>query len=505
MLSVVDERSAAFKALGIALATQKPAAVVCTSGSAAVNFYPAVVEAYYQGVPLIMLTADRPQELIDRWDGQAIRQRDLFGSHVKISISTPEDYSNTAHFIETARFAWTQSMINSPGPVHINVPLHEPLYSINVLPGLHGSPVDEIRAQKTANVEIPDDIIAQLRRAKKPMLLIGHRTQGDPDTEWIQYLSEKGWTILADVASQVASAQPERAWENALLLNKLPELFYPDFLISTGTSILSKKLRNHLRANNSFVHYHMDESGYAADPFFTKPGVLPLNPSKISEFVMSFEENKVKLESFEKMVNNSLQTLPFGEFKAVVSLLTKLKSMDVLHLANSMPVRYAAYAMSVLGTSKVYANRGVSGIDGCVSTAVGASLADPRNIHYLITGDLAFFYDSNGLWQAALPNNLRILLLNNGGGGIFDILEGPKQQPVSMPYQTTPQLRSAINICIDHKIIYRMAEDEAELNEGMRWLTDKKSGCRLLEVFSKMEENTEIFNTYKHKINEQTI
>lgn len=490
-LSVADERSAGFIALGKAIALQKPVVLICTSGSAVANFYPAVLEAYYQQVPLIVITADRPSEMIDQWDGQTIRQAELFGSHVLGFWSTPESYSNPLLFAQITRNAIRNATLSIPGPVHINVPLYEPLY-----PG----PEHQFKAvcektERRVNPNKTDDPVLSILKEKKILVLRGMRqnkaVEALPGIAVYEDILCRN-TGNADTVSELIFMNKDKAYLEALK---------PDILLTDGTAILSKTVKQFLRTWPPTLHFHFSRYGEIADPFDTHPELVrrdledifrdlaELGDSAYAEFLL--KESRRCRASRDLLLRNSA----WNEFKAIYTALDHLPDSAVIHAANSMAIRYVAYCEPQKRGHAVYSNRGTSGIDGCVSTALGFASVHKGN-NYLFVGDVAFFYDSNAFWNGLAQTPLKVVLINNGGGGIFRLIDGPASQPESHEFFESSHERDAKDLCKNLGIAYLRAENEAELEKALVELNKSGKPC-VLEVFTEPKADQLFFNHYK--------
>lgn len=486
--AIPDERSAGFIALGRAIRSRNPVALLCTSGSAMTNFYPAVVEAFYQRVPLIIISADRPSALLDRWDGQTIRQNALFGNHVKESFITPEEYISPQTFGELGTRAVQKALEGIPGPVHVNVPLQEPLYPASDRLFLKQDSLAPEQHQANVNVEFPD------MTGKKVFVLRGFST--DPFRATDAYPAQ-----FCDLMSGYASSPvPEQLF--MLDREDLKEAMQADVLLSDGAAILPKAMKAFFRNYAPKEHYHFSEQGDIADPFFSSPKLIK---ASLSAFLAS-EKHAWDADYAQQWANWSHEMnehesafwegKPYGEFTSTREFLKRLGPESILHVANSMPVRYASFIRTK--AERVYCNRGTSGIDGCVSTALGMAASDEQN-HYLLTGDVAFFYDSNALWNHLAKSNLKIVLQNNGGGGIFRLIDGPAKQPELEAYFETAHQRNAEALCANLGCAYIRAENEKELQAGLESL-EKWEGPVVLEIFTNKLENQSFFNQYKKYI-----
>ncbi|MDI1233015.1 MAG: 2-succinyl-5-enolpyruvyl-6-hydroxy-3-cyclohexene-1-carboxylic-acid synthase [bacterium] len=511
-ISIADERSAAFVALGMSKQLGEPVAVVCTSGSAVVNLYPAVVEAYYMQIPLILITADRPAEMLDRWDGQTIHQEAIFSPHILVSLQTPEgideDQIDLISHLSSQLFDASNGLLK--GPVHLNVPLMEPLYS--AVKEKFKYPNISIISNRIDSI---DDWEIAIDKAhfftNYPKVMVLHGTSGvETDNTELSILSANAFVVsISDVVSNKHSYQTIPNWEGVFLNanGELQKDLVPDLLITTGKMVLNKTIKTLFRNNPPKRHWHIAENGYCADTFFTEPEVLSLAPSKFfnqfnpflptekSEYQQLFK----KLGDQQKELSDITLSQNYNEFNAVKIALENLPDNIVLHLSNSMSIRYVAYLNSYLKTDwEIYSNRGVSGIDGCTSTALGAAMTDPR-MHVLITGDIAFFYDINALWQTQLPNNFKIIILNNFGGGIFKNIDGPAGMAELNPFIATPHKMDAELLAQHFKLNYFKVVKLAELEPSIKaWLSADKAS--ILEIQTDSTTNSDIFNQYKQQI-----
>jgi len=494
-ISITDERSAGFIGLGIAQQSCSPVALVCTSGTAAQNFAPAVTEAYYQQVPLIVLTADRPAEWIDQWDGQTIHQKEMYKPHIVDSITYNKDD------IELATHTFGYLYDDGGGPIHLNIPIDEPFYPENldditfnpVVMPIYGQPyVYEFMASDWFLLE------HELISAQKVMILGG---QNEKDPYLIEELETLDIPIVGDVISNLHGIEGVINLSD-LVFNLDNDSMAPDVLITFGRSIISKNLKLLLRKYPPKLHWHMGY-GKVGDPFRSLTKTFEAHPiiffNKWKEWGIHMNDqtsyqselNKAQIEAGKKF-HSTLDNSDFNYFSAVQKIIRNLPDHSILHLGNSMPVRIANFIGLNNPSIDVWCNRGTSGIDGVVSTAVGHALAESERKHTLIIGDLSFFYDRNGLWlNHDLPSNLQIVILNDGGGGIFNMIPGPSNQEGLTDLFTTPHNRTAELSAKEFGLAYSTASSLEEIH-------DWKPG--ILEIFTDMKTNTEIFNKIKNKI-----
>ena len=476
---ISDERSAAFIGLGMAQQLRQAVGLVCTSGSAAYNYAPAVAEAFFQQVPLIIFTADRPPEWIDQLDGQTIRQRNIYGAHVKQSYELPvgQTEADVRYAARQVAEAINLSQAYPPGPVHLNVPIREPFYPDDD---------EEIRFDENVKVIVPvlsssifPEASMQALADEWPhydrKLIVGG--QEKLNTDLISALTGFGIAqqipVVADVISNlhpIASAIQHAD----VILARPDDALAPDLLITFGRSVISKNLKLFLRKHRPAAHWHIQPAGSAADTFSALTRVIHTEPAHLfSQFqpqlaqpaasqlayYQGWQHREAEAQQQIDALFTAASAEHVSEFQALHTVLHHLPDAVNLHLANSMSVRYA----NLIGLSdqqlqaEVFANRGTSGIDGSNSTAVGAALASER-LNVLLTGDMAFFYDRNAFWHNYLLPNLRVVLFNNHGGGIFRLIDGPRQQPELEEYFETHQALSARRTAEDFGMEYHQID-----------------------------------------------
>ena len=487
-ISITDERSAGFVGLGLAQQSGKPVVLACTSGTAALNFAPAVTEAFYQNVPLIVLTADRPPEWIDQWDGQTIHQEKIYEPHLKGSFNYNEN--NVKIGVE----ALTLALDEAAGPVHLNIPIREPFYpeSLNDVVLNTETQRTQRKTIKSVSEEIYKEFESILDSTVKVMVLGG---QLEPNQELVILLNQLNVPIVGDVISNLHGVN-DVIYSGDLLFKYADKSLSPDFLITFGRSVISKNQKLFLRKHQPKVHWHIGE-GMAGDPFQSLTNIIESDPivflkrwvELTTEIGRHGEIYNLKLSKAQNETNKRfgklLDKTEFNYFSAVRNVLKQLPKNSVLHLGNSMPVRIANFVGVKDSTVDVWCNRGTSGIDGIVSTAVGHALAEPKRKHTLIVGDLSFFYDRNGLWlNHKFPTNLQIVILNDSGGGIFNMIPGPSSQGVLTELFATPHHRTAEITAKEFDLAYSTASSLEEIH-------DLESG--ILEIFTEMKTNTETF------------
>lgn len=521
-----DERSAAFIAMGIAQRINAPAILLCTSGSAAYNFAPAVAEAFFSETPLLVITADRPPEWIGQHDGQTLHQPDVFGRHVKKSYNLPVDYDHPDAVWAINRMvneAINLAVCEPAGPVHINAPFREPLYpSADVPFSFDESPrmVEEFAPSYALSDEQKKFITKRLGDFNKILIVAG---QVNRDSELFATLNEFSRShnipVVADIITNLHGLDNIASHAELFLGNapgQILELLQPDLLITFGKSVISKQVKLFLRKHRPEEHWHIQPAGSVADTFQHVTHVFESQPAQFFDFVRSlpvessFEKQKqfnfLKLWEVEerritRLVDEFFPLSELGEFELVREVIRNLPPQSNLHLANSMSVRYANLIglMAAQQGITVWANRGTSGIDGCTSTAVGHSL-DTTKTNVLITGDMAFFYDRNAFWHNYNVPDLRVVVLNNHGGIIFNLIDGPANLPESAEYFVTNQRLTARKLCEEFDFDYLKLDNRRKMKNLLNDFFESDGRTKILEIETDQQVNRSIFETFKQKI-----
>ncbi len=521
-----DERSAGFVALGMAQASGQPVVVVCTSGTAVYNLAPAVAEAYFSHTPLIVLSADRPSEWIAQHDGQTIHQAGIFGPHVKKNYQLPQEYDHPDSAWVINRMvneAINESRQYPAGPVHINAPFREPLYPSPETPVTFSSDVRVMidhRSVPALDASTKDVIAKAWPEFHNILIVVG---QHHPDTDFADGLTRlqrnHNIPIVHDVVSNLHTLETSIRHSD-LFLGEAPDhlraRLQPDLLITFGDALVSKNLKLFLRKYPAKRHWHIQPSGSVADTFKTLTDIFHATPASFvnllntqerpQRFEAQKQENYFKLwEVEERRVTRVLDAFfseaQLSELALVKTLLDGLPPESNLHLANSMSVRYANFISLQAGKSdiRVYANRGTSGIDGSTSTAVGHALVSGR-MNFLVTGDLAFFYDRNAFWHNYPLEKLRVLLLNNHGGLIFDVLEGPSSMPEAQELFITRQVLNARHLCEEFGLDYLKVDNLRKVKNLFKDFFSDDKRTKIIEFESDTTTSKEQLQTLKLKI-----
>ncbi len=493
---IPDERSAGFIALGIAQTKKEPVVLVCTSGTAVLNYAPAIAEAYYREIPLIVLSADRPLELIDQRDGQTIRQFGVLKNHVKNSYQLPIATNQTAQeYLNKIVEGVMQSQEVPLGPVHLNIPFNEPLYPAeNQM--LKFSKIDiNYPREDEAKEDLPD-----IESGKKILVLIGQQNPSDHTENRLTNLVE----IIPVLHCPLSNLAIDEGIASTDLFIKDQNELRPDILITSGLSILSKKLKNFIRKVKPAQHWHLDPAGVAVDTFGTNPSILRTTIEDVYDNLIESDPDKAYLAEWKYLDREAfltrvkfLDSVDYSEMYATSVILNDIPTDSILHLGNSMPVRYA----EMLGVPKgveVYCNRGTSGIDGVTSTAVGTALANPNRLNVLIIGDLSFLYDRNAFFHNYQVPNLRIVVMNNAGGGIFRLIDGPSRQPELEEYFETRHNFSAKSTALENGVEYQEVSDKVTLAKSIKEFFTSSDKSKLVEIHTDPEVNQGIYRKFRN-------
>lgn len=500
---ITDERSAGFFAIGLSLQSDSPVAVVCTSGSALLNLHPAVAEAFYQRVPLVVISADRPGAWIGQMDGQTFPQPDVFRSLVKRSVNLPE--------VQTKEDEWfCNRLINEAllelnhhgkGPVHINVPVSDPFFQ---------HPVTELPQARviTRYSRWNNQLTDELKRYRKRLIVVGQTVPGQIQPQLKEAWCERFVWLAESLANEATPPTAIHRFDSLLYAadEDLRESLRPDLLITYGGHIISKRLKQFLRKHTPKAHWHVSANGEVVDLYGCVTTIIEAEPSEFLRWLSQAQAECDADHSYTSLWGESMRSIPrpqfdYSEMEAIRRVIEHLPTPAVLHLANSSVVRYAQLFCLPCGVT-VCSNRGINGIEGSISTAIGYASAS-RELNFIVTGDLSFFYDGNALWNSNYQNNLRILLLNNDGGEIFHALPGLQlkeevQRFVVAPHRANARLKAA-----DFGLKYLSAHNAKELDEALRLFLQpdhETQQSMLLEVFTEKDSDIKELNAYYQNI-----
>ena len=533
--SIVDERSAAFFALGLSQKSKKPTILICTSGSALLNYYPALAEAYYSEIPLIILSADRPEYKINIGDGQTINQSNVFEKNILYSNSLKQDCSHATEEIiksnlqkivndkadyskieklqksiqknneEIIEIAFNLS-INKMQPVHLNVPMEEPLYEFNDSPSI--SVKVKKKPEKKLSLTDLDNFYKAINKASKIMILIGVSDGNILSKKSIQKINSCSSIIVmkehtSNVFNESFISNIDRLIGPIELQSNSDSLFdelSPEIVISLGGMIVSKKIKSFLRNYKPRKHFHIGNN-ISKDSFYL--GVEHIN-TNANKFFENIDLNKSDSKYFEKwnqldyskldLHNRYMKVINFSDLKVFEILTNWIPKKYNIQVANSTPIRYFQL-FDLKNKNMMFANRGTSGIDGSTSTAIGSSVQNDSPV-LLVTGDLSFFYDVNALWNNHIPKNFRIIIINNSGGGIFKILPGFKENNLFSEFIETQHNLSARLIAKMFNFNYTRVSTKFGLNLYLRTFFKNSKKPKILEIKTSSVKSTKILKEY---------
>jgi 2-succinyl-5-enolpyruvyl-6-hydroxy-3-cyclohexene-1-carboxylate synthase len=506
-LNIPDERAAAFFALGIMQHTRQPVAICCTSGSAAVNYYPAITEAFYQKLPLVVLTADRPQAWIDQGDGQTIRQPNVYQNHIRFAANLLEDDDNEALWFNkrVINEALDAAIFPEWGPVHINLPFREPLYQTVSEPTY---PPKAIRTTRAKSDLVQEDLLrlsTKWNASSRKMIILGQMLPDQAPDELVGKLAEDpSVMVFTESTSNVRTKGLFQCIDRllAVLDAGKTNMLKPDILLTFGGAVISKRIKSFLRNCEGMEHWHVQPALPHPDTYQALTEQILATPDDFLQqffpLTKSVDSDYKWMLTAEDQISDQKhmeygQQAPWSDWRVFSEVLHQIPENFALHAANSSIVRYLQLFKSGRHIPH-FCNRGTSGIDGSTSTAAG--FAYVSNIPtLLITGDISFFYDSNGFYHKYLAKGLKVLLINNGGGGIFRIIEGPKDSPFLEDFFEAGNQMKASGIAETFGLEYFQAAELPEFsNQLLTFFATKKAA--IFEVFTPRIRNAEILASY---------
>ncbi len=505
-IPILDERSASFFALGIAKKSHFPVALVCTSGTAGANFYPAIIEAKYSGIPLLILTADRPPELRNCHAPQTINQLNLYGNYPNwhTELLTPSiDLILLPYLRQNLIQAIKKCLFPTPGVVHLNVPFREPLAPIPQPQISHLKShlqiedfFSAIYPQSIINSQfsLANSLLQKWQKCQRGIIIAGRTNPLNPK-EYCQSIAQLslflGWAVIADVLSPIRNYLELNSYlistYDLILRNtENAQQLVPEIVIQIGELPISKNLGSWL-VNGQAKHFIINESYENIDSLHGKTIHLPiaiekLNLPKQKQKESNYLQRWCNLEiKTRQIIKQTMERIDhFFEGKISWLLSQNLPSETPIFIANSMSVRYAEFFW-MPNNRKIlpYVNRGANGIDGTLSTALGMAYRHQSSL--LLTGDLALLHDTNGfLITKKFQGHLTIILINNEGGGIFEILPIAKFEPPFEEFFATPQNINFAQLSATYGIEYHLINCWEELTLLLNPLPT--SGIRLLEI-----------------------
>ena len=512
--SIVDERSAGFFALGLAQQTGRPVALVCTSGSALLNYAPAISEAYYQNIPLVVISADRPMEWIDQADGQTIRQVGALDNIVKYSCQLPTSKNASSwHVNRVVSEAFYHCQYKQAGPVHINVPLAEPLYGKTVHPEEKQRQIKQVTSCSSISSEAINALSEEWNNNDKILIVAGMQQPNPHLQELLRQLSDmEQVVVLTETTSNVKGEQIISGIDKVVstITEEEVHFFKPSLLITLDGPVVSKMVKTFLRNYQAKSHWHISSVNHHLDTYQQLTTSIEAEPVEFFKQLMpniTSVKSRYKTtwlnraERSEKHHNEYLDKNGWNDLKAFSHIATQLPQNWQVQWGNSSAIRYAQLFHEFYNQN-AYCNRGTSGIDGSVSTAAGASYINNQPT-LLVVGDLSFIYDSNGLWNNYLKPNLRIIVINNGGGGIFRFIPGPSDSEELENYFEASHQLNLQPLAEMYGLRYLVASDEATMNESLSQLFAHSERPIILEVKTPAKENAGVLKSYFKRLKEE--
>ncbi len=514
--NVVDERSAGFIALGIAQNLKEPVVLCCTSGTSLLNYAPAVAEAFYQEIPLIVMSADRPPEWIGQRDGQTIDQSGALSNFVKATVqlpSSPLHPDEQWEYIRKLNDGVNLSVSGKSGPVHMNIPFKEPFYPSADQELKFSENIKIIKPYRTPfDSSTDNELLSKWHLADRRLIIVGQNERNEALDNVLEKLSNKA-VVVVDVISNVSTTDAVRHHDLFLagIEQKLGESLKPDMVITIGKSVISKNLKLFLRKYQPEMQWHVSAHLDQADTFQTLTAAIESNPVS---FLEALDDQSEKEQFNHQITSNYIQNwqiedartkrkllktlaiLDWSEFTAFNFVLNQIPEGSDIHLANSMPVRFANFIQQIKPNCEVFCNRGTSGIDGTNGTAVGHVLSTDRPT-YLLTGDLSFFYDRNAFFHSYPIDNLKIVVFNNFGGGIFRLINGPANLPELEQHFETRHQHTAKYTALEYGFDYHGVKDMKALDKAMAALNKDLKSPKLVEVFTDPATNSDVFKAVK--------
>lgn len=509
---IPDERAAAFFALGLAQYTGTITAICCTSGTAALNYGPALAEAYYQRIPMLAITSDRPEEWIDQGIGQSIRQKDVFQNYILKAHSLPSDQSKEEYAARLINEVLLYAKGTIPGPVHLNVPLYEPLYDTIEKPISLPRVVSKVKfLYRAAESEITR--LAKIWNSASRKLIVIAGIEKDAQLQQLisQLAGDPSVVVLTETHGNLTDDQFHPSIDRIIegISDDKIKSYTPEILVTFGQNLISKKLKQLLKKMHIDEHWHVDPATDLMDTFHalttqiddTPLGFFRLFVPEVQTAESTYKEQWNVLENKTRDAHlNFLSQLPYSDFYVYMEVMKALPSGTFLQMGNSAAVRYVQLLTQRFDIV-YHGNRGTSGIDGCTSTAAGAAYLNDTEITCLVTGDVSFFYDVNGLWHQYLSPKLRIIIVNNNGGGIFRIIKGPSSTNQLEKFFESRHSTRAKNVAITYGLGYRSASNETEVEAALNNFFEESDQAEILEVFTPTASNDQVLKDYFLAIN----
>ena len=505
-ITIPDERTAGFVALGQAISSGRPSILVCTSGSALLNYYPAVAEAFYQKVPLIVASADRPTEWVDQQDGQTIRQNNVFANHILYSTTLFKDGGDEQTRLNNQRVIneALNCCLENNGPVHLNFPFLEPLYDTTetLQPA---KIIQSFTGDKILGAKEVEQLSTFWNSSKKKIVLVGQMNHNINLTAYLDFFTKDESTVV--FTETIANASSEHAFNSIDRLMDLEkneaEQMAPNILLTIGSAIISKKVKGFLREHRPAEHWHLSADQNHPDTYQSLTHAIKIAPQVfLKQFINHIKNVKSNYQKQWDSIENKrtaahkafLESVDFSDLWVYSQIVNHLQNAPHVHWANSTAIRYAQlfdYTKNI----KHFCNRGTSGIEGSTSTALGFAL-DSKKPTLAITGDISFFYDTNAFFSNSLPNTLKVIVVNNSGGGIFRFIPGPGTTQHLEDVFESKHTANVAGIAQAHNVKYLRANNKQELLELLPEFLSTYTEAAILEIKTPDQASAEILRHY---------
>lgn len=511
-IPVVDERSAAFIAVGNALKKGVASVITCTSGSASLNYAPAIAEAYYQEIPLLVVTADRPKKWIGQGEGQSIDQVNVYENYCLDSFHLNED-DDEAYMKETMLQVSKSLFGERKGPVHLNLAFEEPLYNVEE----EGLSIEvNFKMQDNQSRFWDADRLSEVFANKERILILIGQHERDENVDYLlSELSNDGRVV---VMTETNSNVTHPHFVNCIDRTLPPvadDKFHPDLVITIGGAIVSKRIKKYLRSIDNLKHWHVAESGVFPNVFEKLTEEVHCHPNAFFRAVNKNISTDVDADfqlawRQRSLVNKGLHTahmsqVRWSDLKVHERVHEWLPDGSVLHQGNSSVVRYYQLFDPIKSVTYL-SNRGVSGIDGIMSTSVGYAMSSDK-LNVLVIGDLSFNYDINAFWNEIEKDNLLVILVNNGGGGIFRIIDGPSSSGLMEKFFEVGNKSKVSYLAKAFGVQYCQVKSEDELDQALeKSVIDFSKGAfkgGIIEVDTSEVSSELVLKEYFTKVNPQ--
>ncbi|HLR64192.1 MAG TPA: 2-succinyl-5-enolpyruvyl-6-hydroxy-3-cyclohexene-1-carboxylic-acid synthase [Pseudogracilibacillus sp.] len=523
---LVDERSASFFALGLARATNEPVVLICTSGTAAANYYPAIVEAFMQRVPLIVLTADRPHELRDIGASQTINQIGMYGDFVKWfhEMALPEDSEPVLKYVrgKAARAVVEANGVGNQGPVHLNFPFREPLVPDLTVHDKWGKGFASypryMSGEKVLVDEMLDPLVKQMNQAERGLIVCGPQFDESLSEELVQLAQHLSIPILADPLSQLRAFDHDKThliegYDAFLFSDDLKEELKPSYIIRFGAMPISKRYMQFVKSCPETIQFIVEDDSGVREASNEQSCFIYANSKRLLQDLKGLTKERhksawlKKWQAYNAVVMkhvNEIESTYITEGEAVRTLFEVVPNQSGLFIGNSMPIRDTdTFFTRTNKALKLYGNRGVSGIEGINSTMLGIAAAKLHDYHTLVIGDLSFYHDLTGLLASKKYNiPLTIVLINNDGGGIFSFLPQAEEGKHFETLFGTPLGIDFKHVADLYGATYECVKTNDHLKDALK-RSYEEAGISIVEVKTNREENAAWHRHLWQKIQEE--